>query len=182
MAKKSSAESKAATACSVFSYSTNPFDFEIGGRNQITQLCLKLCAWAELDFDSAREVLEGLEPRSFTCFSAVGVLPEPMTLPKSSAPPGVFGVFADDPKEANAPEPRPKALDAFAVGEARAVVEGDMAMPPKGFLLLWEDESACRRPGVKFRAGCSLEGAAPFVGGAPVDRESLLVLRMPRRG
>lgn len=94
-----------------------------------------------------------------------------MTLPKSSTPPGVFGVF-EDPKEANAPVPKPNALDA-PVGEATEVVDGDMEL--KGFLLLWEEVSPCRLPRGKFREEWSLVTGVPFVG-APVDRESLLVL------
>ena len=133
-------------ACRVFSYSTKPLDFEIGGRNQNTQLSLKVCVgvveFLEL---SVREDLEGLDARSLNCFSKVGVFPDPTTLPKSSALPGVFGVLAA-PKDANAPEPRPNALDAPAVGEAIEVVEGDMA--PKGFLLLWEEVSPWRLPRV----------------------------------
>ena len=45
--------------------------------------------------------------------------------------PGVLGVLAE-PKEAKAPEPRPKADDAPPDGDL--VVEGDSA--PKGFVLL----------------------------------------------
>ena len=82
-------------------------------------------------------------PRSLSDFSIVGVLvPPPIILPKSKAPPGVFGVLAE-PKDANAPDPRPNALDAPTVGEAR-VVEGDMAL--KGFLVLWEELSPCLLP------------------------------------
>jgi hypothetical protein len=126
-------------ACRVFSYSTNPLDFEIGGRYQNTQLSLKACVGVvEVLELSVREGLEGLEPRSLNCFSKVGVFPDPTTLPKSNAPPGVFGVFVA-PKDANAPDPRPNALDAPAVGETREVVEGDMA--PKGVLLLWDEVS-----------------------------------------
>lgn len=91
-----------------------------------------------------REDLEGLGASSLNGFSATGVFAEePMMLPKSSAPPGVLGVFAD-PKEANAPEPRPNALDAPAVGDAIEVVEGDMAA--KGFLLLCAEVSPWRLP------------------------------------
>lgn len=161
-------------ACKVFSYSTKPLDFEIGGRNQNTQASLKACVGVvDVWGFSVREVLEGLDPRSLTCFSRVGVFPDPTTLPKSSAPPGVLGVFAD-PKEANAPEPRPNALDAPVVGDAKEVVEGDMA--PKGFLLLWEELSPWRLPNVKFRVGWSVEKGPPLVEGTPVDSESLLVL------
>jgi len=95
-------------------------------------------------FESVRDAFEGLVPRSLTCFSRVGVF-APTTLLKSNAPPGVFGVF-EDPKDAKAPDPKPNALAAPAVGEARELAEGDIAL--KGFLLLWEDESPCRLPRV----------------------------------
>jgi len=95
-----------------------------------------------------------------------------MTLLKSNAPPGVFGVL-EAPKDANAPDPRPNALEAPVVGEAREVVEGDMAL--KGFLLLCDEVSPFLRPNVYFGVGLSVEGSAPFVDGAPVDKESLLL-------
>jgi hypothetical protein len=92
--------------------------------------------------ESEREVFESFVPRSLSDFSAVGVLaPPPTTLPKSNPPPGVFGVFAE-PKDANAPDPSPNALDAPAVGEASA--EGDMAL--NGFLVLWDELSPCLLP------------------------------------
>ena len=94
-------------------------------------------------FESVRDAFEGLVPRSLT---KVGVFAAaPTTLLKSRAPPGVFGVF-EDPKDAKAPDPKPNALAAPAVGEARELAEGDIAL--KGFLLLWEDESPCRLPRV----------------------------------
>jgi hypothetical protein len=117
--------------CKVFSYSTNPFDLEIGGRNQNAQLCLSLCVGGGVAvLEPVRDVLEGLVPRSFV-FSVVGVLAT--RLPKSSAPLGVFGAF-DEPKDANAPDPRPNALDAPTVGEDMELAEGDIAL--NGFLLL----------------------------------------------
>ena len=84
-------------------------------------------------------------PRSLSDFSARGIfVPPPTTLPKSKTPPGVFGVFAE-PKDANAPDPRPNALDAPVVGEATEVeVEGGMAL--KGFLVLWDELSPCLLP------------------------------------
>lgn len=83
--------------------------------------------------------------RSLSCFSVVGVLVDvPMTLLKSSAPPGVFGVFAA-PKEANAPDPRPNALDAPVVGDTRDVVDGERVL--NGFLVPCEEVSPCLRPG-----------------------------------
>lgn len=89
-----------------------------------------------------RDDLEGFAPRSLSCFSAVGVF-APTILLKSSAPPGVLGAF-EDPKDAKAPDPRPNALAAPAVGEARDVVDGDIEL--KGFLLLCEEASPFRLP------------------------------------
>jgi hypothetical protein len=71
-------------------------------------------------------------PNSFSRFSA----PADEALPKpaiSRDAPGVLGVFAEEPKEANAPDPSPNAEDApFDVGEEMfAVVSGDI--PLKGF-------------------------------------------------
>ena len=60
---------------------------------------------------------------------------------KSRLVPGVLGVLAEDPKDAKAPDPRPKAEDAPLVGEAvLVVVKG--AMPLKGLDLLLNDPSA----------------------------------------
>ena len=53
--------------------------------------------------------------------------------PKSRAVPGDLGVLTDDPKDANAPEPRPNAEEAPAVGEATLVVVVDGEMVLKGF-------------------------------------------------
>jgi hypothetical protein len=64
---------------------------------------------------------------SLRLFSAVGVLAPPRTLPKSNALPGDFGVF-EAPKDANAPEPSPNALDAPVVGEGTTVVGEDIAL------------------------------------------------------
>lgn len=63
-----------------------------------------------------------LEFASFKLFSVVGVLAAPAILPKSSALPGDFGVPLEAPNDAKAPEPKPKALDAPAVGDAMAEV------------------------------------------------------------
>lgn len=57
--------------------------------------------------------------------------------PRSSAVPRVLGVFVVDPKDAKAPDPKPKAEDAPDVGEATAVVLSEvmplaaLALPPK---------------------------------------------------
>lgn len=106
----------------------NPFALEIGGRNQNTQVLRSWCAGtpdvAGLP-ESSNEALDvtlpsPLPPRppSFADFSAVGVLEgKPET--RSNGFPGDLGVFAE-PKDAKAPEPRPKALDAALVGDTRA--------------------------------------------------------------
>lgn len=49
-------------------------------------------------------------------------LPVADGLEESIAVPGVLGVLADRPKEAKAPEPRPKAEEAPGAGEATLVV------------------------------------------------------------
>ncbi len=67
----------------------------------------------------------------------VGVFPPVTTLPKSRALPGDFGVF-EAPKDAKAPEPSPKALDAPAVGDGIAV-GGEIALKGFGFPGPWED-------------------------------------------
>lgn len=123
-----------------------------------------------LVFDSVSEDLLGRELRSLV-FSAVGVFDPPTAL-KSKALPGVFrGVFAD-PNEANAPEPRLKAFDAPTVGEAREVVEGDMAL--KGFLLLWDEVSPWRLVEGNI---LSVDERGPLAPEPPVVRESLLELQ-----
>lgn len=49
--------------------------------------------------------------------------------PRSRDVPGVFGVLAEDPKDANAPDPSPNAEDAPVVGEATVVVvKGEMPL------------------------------------------------------
>lgn len=75
---------------------------------------------------------------SFSRFSLAAV--EGVELPKSRDVPGVLGVFAEDPNDANAPDPRPKADEAPLVGEAAfVVVKG--AMPLNGLDLLLNDPS-----------------------------------------
>lgn len=72
---------------------------------------------------------------SLSRFSAAGA-----EFPKSTDVPGVRGVLVDDPKDAKAPEPRPKADEAPLVGEATfVVVKGAMLL--SGFDLLLKDPS-----------------------------------------
>ena len=75
---------------------------------------------------------------SFSRFSLAAV--EDVELAKSREVPGVLGVFAEDPKEAKAPDPRPKAEEAPLVGEATLVVVKG-AMPLNGLDLLLKDPS-----------------------------------------
>lgn len=87
---------------------------------------------------------------------------------KPPAAPGVFGVLTD-PKEANAPDPKPKAEDAPAEGEL--VASGEMVL--KGFDLPWEEVSPNRRLLPKFRGGSVL---LPSLLSPLIDSESLPVL------
>ena len=75
---------------------------------------------------------------SFSRFSLAAV--EGVELPNSRDVPGVLGVFAEDPNDAKAPEPRPKAEEAPLVGEAALVVVKG-AMPLNGLDLLLKDPS-----------------------------------------
>ena len=75
---------------------------------------------------------------SLSRFSPAAV--EGVELVKSREVPGVLGVFAEDPKEAKAPDPRPKADEAPLVGEATLVVVKG-AMPLNGLDLLLKEPS-----------------------------------------
>jgi len=118
----------------------------MGGRNQNTQLFLS--GWEDDEFVcfvSGTAVIEFFAPGlpdkedSFNPFSVVGVFdPPPTTLPKSKAFPGDFGVLIE-PNDAKAPDPKPNALDAPAVGEGMAVVEGEIAL--NGFVFPWDELS-----------------------------------------
>ena len=92
-------------------------------------------------------------------------------MPKSKAVPGVLGVLVAEPKEANAPEPKPKAVDAPEVGDAMLpVANGGMAL--KGLdLPPWDDVPPLKR----VRGGCSLLGSLCSDGF--MERESLEVLQ-----
>jgi hypothetical protein len=146
--KKSSTVLNPTKACKVFSYSRYPFDLETGGRNQNTQLFFKVCTDGGLSgLELVRDELDAFETTlfareaSFEVFSEVGVLVPPRTLPKFSAFPGDLGVFAD-PKALKAPDPRPKALAAPAVGEFKALAGDGREL--KGLGLPWDDRSPVR--------------------------------------
>ena len=88
-----------------------------------------------------RDDVEGFvltsEPALFFSFSRFSpIADEGVELAKSREVPGVLGVFAEDPKDANAPDPRPKADEAPVVGEAVVVVvKGAMPLNGLGLLL-----------------------------------------------
>lgn len=105
---------------------------EVGGLYHTTQVDLRECSDIDPEDLLSREDVEGLflilfsvesfVTKSFSLFSAAGD-GDTRELPKSSDVAGVFGVLADDPKDANAPDPSPKAEEAPEVGEAMVVVD-----------------------------------------------------------
>lgn len=109
---------------------------------------------------------------SFSRFSTTGVV----EILRSRDAPGVRGVLAEDPKDANAPEPRPKADEApFVEGVTLLVVNG--GMPLKGLDLPLEDTSPPKRFADGYARGESdllLSFTALLV--LEVDRESLVEL------
>lgn len=114
-------------------------------------------------------------PDSFSRFSpAAKVLF--VLLPKSSDAPGVLGVLAEDPKDANAPDPSPKAEDAPFVGEATfVVVKGEM--PLNGFGLPLEELSPPNLLADEYaRGGSGLLTSLPLLLEVDVDEETLLEL------
>lgn len=114
-------------------------------------------------------------PPSLTDFSALGVFADGVAAPSAASNgfPPALGVLAE-PKDANAPEPRPKAVDA----------PGDTRPPPgvvielKGLLLLSCDELSPPNRLAK-EALLRAEGEDSLGGLLPdVDRESLLELEV----
>ena len=101
-------------------------------------------------------------------------------VPRSMEVPGVLGVLAEDPKDANAPDPSPNAEDAPVVGEATAVVlKGEI--PLKGLDLPLAEPSPPNRFAAEYGRGESLlllSLLLPFE--LEVDRESLLELFNPQ--
>ena len=86
----------------------------------------------ELERDDEDVLAVILRMPSFSRFSPTGEGEVPGTAepPKSSALPGDFGVFAEEPKEAKAPDPNPNADEApDVVGEEMLfVVSGETAL------------------------------------------------------
>ena len=96
-----------------------------------------------------------------------------LELLKSKAVPGVLGVLPDEPNDAKAPDPNPKADEAPVVGEATLVVVTG-AMPLNGFDLLLKDPS----PPKRFVGWYGREDSDLVFSLVPlfVDRDSLLEL------
>lgn len=132
----------------------------------------------DIDIDSLRALfiilLVGL---SFFSAGVVGAVVEDVAaVLKSKAVPGVLGVLAADPKDANAPEPRPNAVEPPVVGEASPLgVSGDT--PLKGLARPPCDES----PPIRFAEGKVRWGWSVFslcCSECDMDSESLLVLEL----
>lgn len=121
----------------------------MGGRYQTIQVDFRACSDIVLDDRLAKEDVDAFglisaPPASFTVsfsrFSATGVV----ELLRSRDAPGVRGVLAEDPKDANAPEPRPKAEEApFVEGVTLVVVKGET--PLNGLDLPLVDTSPPKR-------------------------------------
>ena len=119
----------------------------MGGRYQTTHVVLRGCSEddelvlvvTDWSFVLAREDMDALLGRDLS--SALEMLPLPpevgvlaLSLPKSSAVPGVRGVLFVEPNEAKAPEPSPNAEDAPVVGVVVLLaLKGAMLL--KGFVL-----------------------------------------------
>ena len=124
---------------------------EVGGLYHTIQEALRGCCddvLADLPVRDVDNAFDFMSPPpfsfvlSFSLFSAGAVADVPLL--KSSAVPGVLGVLAEDPNEAKAPEPSPKADDAPDVGDATlVVVRGDI--PLNGLDLLLKDPSPPKR-------------------------------------
>jgi hypothetical protein len=155
-------------ACSVFSYSIYPWALEMGGRYQKVHEFRNTCAELDAVFISEMEAMLGARPTVLPVESLAPVFPagtaEPMAVSKGFA--DDLGVLAE-PKEANAPDPRPKALEA-PVGEVK---------PPPGVVALkgpfFAEEGVS--PPVRREREAFFEESELLV---PVERESLLLLEL----
>lgn len=118
-------------------------------------------------------VLLGILVGGFFSAGVVGAATGVAAVLKSKAVPGVLGVLLAEPKDAKAPDPRPKAEEPAVVGDASAPgVNGEM--PLKGLRPPCDDVLA--KPfavAENVRAGGWSDGWSD----CEVDRESLLVLQ-----
>lgn len=128
-----------------------------------------------VEMDSLRMLLTTLlTGLSFLSDGVAGELPDMAADLKSNAEPGVFGVLVADPNEANAPEPRPKAVEPPVVGEANPPgVNGEMAL--KGLRPPCDESPPNRFEAGGFRGGRS-DRSLLLCSECDMDRESLLVL------
>lgn len=157
----------------------------MGGLYQITQVNfnghgvsfpLAACEDRSIDCDIGRAVFVAfLETPFFSLLSdsffSAGA--DAAALLKSKAVPGVLGGLADEPKEANAPEPRPKAVEPVVGEEMPLVLTGVTVL--KGLFLPWdEDEVLPKRLELeKSRVWPSLPSCLSDLS---MDRESLPTL------
>ena len=150
---------------------------DVGGRYHTIHVALRECSEVVLDDLLVRDDTEAFDLTSapplslefsFSRFSVTGA-----ELPKSREVPGVFGVFADDPNDANAPEPRPNADEAPFVGDATLVVVKGV-MPLNGLDLLLTEPSLLNR----FAGWYGREESDLVLSllGLAVERDSLLEL------
>lgn len=122
MSQNSSAVRTVAMPCNVFSYAMKPWALEMGGRYQkdhasFSEWALAAGEEAEVLFSAIDAMLETLAIDLFPSLGTVVLgTAEPMAV--SNGFPPDLGVLAD-PNDAKAPEPKPKALEAPLVGDAR---------------------------------------------------------------
>ena len=97
-------------------------------------------------------------------------------VPRSRDVPGVLGVLAEDPKDANAPDPSPNAEDAPVVGDATVeALKGEIPLNELGLPLV-EPSPANRFAAEYGREDSLLLPSLVVLFGLEVDRESLLEL------
>lgn len=115
-----------AIPCRVFSYSMKPCALEIGGRYQNDHASFSVCGWDWVAEEEKAALVSEMDAMLGALATALGnslgwpALETAVFRAESKGlAPGVLGVFPE-PKDAKAPEPRPKALEAPLVGETRA--------------------------------------------------------------
>lgn len=156
---------------------------DVGGRYQTIQVYLSGCSDAVPDVLllkkelAALGLMSGFPLGSRTVSFSRSPFATALGLVDSIAIPGVFGVFADKPKDAKAPEPSPNAEEAPAVGEATLVVVVKGVMPLSGVLPLGVLSPPNRLVVGNVRDTSGLPFSLLVVG---VVSEVLLELRVPR--
>ena len=109
---------------------------DVGGRYQTIQVDFKECSEAALGDLPFREETDAFDltvgPVGSGAVSFSRLSPITAEPPSSEVVPGVFGVLEEEPKDAKAPEPRPKADEPALAGDATLAVL-NVEMPLKGF-------------------------------------------------